>query len=192
VAIGHHVPRSDTDLQKKLGAFIRNSRHNLGISQEELAWRADMHRTYLADVERGARNVTLRTVVSLAEALHVTVANLFAVATTPPGAAVRPGSKPAPSAVREILLVDENATDAAMMTRVFKRAHLENPLRVVRDGQTGLDYLFGTGRYAKRKPARPILILLNLSKMSGLEFLKHVRGDKRTCRIPVVLLTVLR
>jgi CheY-like chemotaxis protein len=152
-----------------------------------------MHRTYLADVERGARNVTLRTVVNLAEALHVTVANLFAVATTPSGTEVRTGSKPAPSAVREILLVDQNATDAAMLSRVFKRAHLANPLRIVRDGETGLDYLFGTGRYAKRKPARPLLIMLNLnlSKMSGLEFLKHVKGDKRICKIPVVLLTVL-
>jgi transcriptional regulator with XRE-family HTH domain len=190
---GHHVPGPDTDLQKRLGSFIRSCRHNLGITQEELAWRANIHRTYLADVERGARNVTLRTVVNLAKALHVTVANLFAVATTSPGTVVRTGSRPAPSAAREILLVEQNATDAAMMARAFKRAHPANPLRIVRNGEAGLDYLFGTGRYAKRKPPQPILILLNLDlpKMSGLEFLKRLKGDKSIRKIPVVLLKVL-
>jgi two-component system response regulator len=55
-----------------------------------------------------------------------------------------------------------------------------------------LDYLFGTGRYARRKPVRPQLILLDLHlpQTSGMEFLQRVKDDERTRDIPVVLLTV--
>jgi CheY-like chemotaxis protein len=159
----------------------------LGITQEELAWRADMHRTYLADIERGARNVTLRTVANLAKALHISVGNLFAFVTVRPGTALRVGAATGPTEVQDILLVDDNAADAAMPARVFKRAKL----RIVRDAEAGLDYLFGTGRYAKRKPVRPqlILLVLNLPQMSGLEFLRRIKADERTRDIPVVVLT---
>ena len=160
----------------------------MGITQEELAWRADMHRTYLADIERGARNVTLRTVANLAKALHLSVGSLFAYVTARPGTALRAGAEPAPREVRNILLVEHSAADAGMTARAFKRAKL----RIVRDAEAGLDYLFGTGRYAKRKPARPQLILLdlNLPQMSGLEFLRRVKADGRTRDIPLVVLTV--
>jgi two-component system, response regulator len=92
--------------------------------------------------------------------------------------------------VREILLVDRGST----MARAFERAKLANPIKIVRDGETGLDYLFGTGRYAKRMPARPQLILLvpDLPRMSGREFLLRVKGDERTRDIPVVPLAVSR
>ena len=188
----HYVPRADSDLQTRLGAVVRAFRHHLGITQEELAWQADRHRTYIADVERGARNVTLGTVANLAKALHTTVGTLFAHVTAPPGAAMRAGAEPALSEVREILLVEHDATAAAMTARAFKRARLAYPLRIVRNGETGLNYLFGTGRYAKRKPVRPQLILLNpnLPKMSGSEFMRRVNGDERTRDIPVVVLTV--
>jgi CheY-like chemotaxis protein/DNA-binding XRE family transcriptional regulator len=194
VAKGPQVSRSDSDLQNRLGAVIRRCRHRLGISQEELAWRADIHRTYLADVERGARNITLRTVSNLAKALQISIGSLFAHINAPSRTALHTRAKPAPSKMREILLVVEDAADAAVMARAFKRAGLVCPLRIVRDGETGLDYLFGTGRYARRKPMRPHLILLNLNlpKMTGSEFIRLIRHDVRTRGIPVVLLTLLR
>jgi CheY-like chemotaxis protein/DNA-binding XRE family transcriptional regulator len=164
----------------------------LGITQEELAWRADLHRTYVADVERGARNVTLGTIAILAKALHLTIGNLLSHATAPSGSAPQTDAEPGPSEVREILLVEHNTAAAAATARVLQRARLANPLRIVRDGETGLDYLFGTGPYANRKPVRPQLILLvpDLPGMPGVEFLRRVKGDKRTRGIPVLLLTV--
>jgi transcriptional regulator with XRE-family HTH domain len=65
------------DEQKKFGASVRAFRIQLGISQEELAWRADLHRTYICDVERGARNVSLRSIYKLARALDISVGTLF-------------------------------------------------------------------------------------------------------------------
>ena len=164
----------------------------MGITQEELAWRADIHRTYLADIERGARNVTLRSIANVAKALQITIGHLFAHVTGPSGTAPQIGAESAPNEVRDILLVEHNATAAKATAAAFKRARLANPLRIVRDGETGLDYLFGTGRYAKRKPTRPQLIMLalDLPRMSGLEFLRRVKADERTRDIPVVVLTV--
>src|ERR1039457_3033278 len=69
-AIRHHVLAADANLQTRLGAVIRACRHQLGITQEELAWRADVHRTYITDIERGARNVTCRSLSALAKAMQ--------------------------------------------------------------------------------------------------------------------------
>ena len=192
VAKRDHVPKAGAEFQSKFGVVVRTCRQQLGITQEELAWRADMHRTYIADIERGARNVTLRSVVNLAKALEVTVEALFSDVTAPSGKAGRGGAETARAEACEILLVEDNATDAALTMRAFKRAKMTNPLRIVQDAEEGLDYLFGTGRYAKKTPQKPQLILLdlNLPKMTGLEFLRLVKADKRTCDIPVVVLTV--
>jgi CheY-like chemotaxis protein len=151
-----------------------------------------MHRTYIADIERGTRNVTLRIVANVSKALQITIGNLFAHVTAPSGTAPRVGTEPVPNEVREILLVEHDAAAAATTALAFKRAKLANPLRIVRDGETGLDYVFGTGQYAKRKPARPqlIMLVLDLPRMSGSEFMRRVRGDERTRDIPFVILTV--
>jgi transcriptional regulator with XRE-family HTH domain len=61
-------------------ASVRKLRSGLGISQEELAERADLHRTYIADIERGARNPTLLTIKKLAKGLGVSAADLLSEA----------------------------------------------------------------------------------------------------------------
>ena len=48
------------------------------MSQEELAWRAEMHRTYLADVERGVRNLSLSSIARLVGAIGVSISQFFA------------------------------------------------------------------------------------------------------------------
>ena len=58
-------------LQQAFGRAVRRRREALGISQEELADRAGLHRTYIGDVERGERNISLVNIVKLAKALRV-------------------------------------------------------------------------------------------------------------------------
>jgi transcriptional regulator with XRE-family HTH domain len=65
------------DVLRALAAAVRARREQLGMSQEELAHRAGLHRTYISDVERGARNVALKNLVRLADALDMDVADLF-------------------------------------------------------------------------------------------------------------------
>jgi transcriptional regulator with XRE-family HTH domain len=59
------------DLRQLLGQNVRLFRTRLGISQEELAFRSDLHRTYVSGVERGIRNPTVVIVGRLAKALQV-------------------------------------------------------------------------------------------------------------------------
>ncbi len=59
-----------------LAENVRRLRLSAGISQEELASRADLHRTYISSIERAERNVTLENIFLLAKALGVTPATL--------------------------------------------------------------------------------------------------------------------
>ena len=163
----------------------------MGITQEELARRAGLHRTYIADIERGARNVTLRSLANLAKALQLTVGRLFPFASAPVGRQNFASGENNRAESGVILLVGGSATDAKLALRAFKRAKFANPLKVAPNGRQGLDYLFGTGRYAKRGPSRPQLILLDLHlpDMSGLEFLRRIKRDASTREIKVIILT---
>ena len=60
-----------------LGKTIRKLRNKIGISQEELAYRAGIHRTYMGDVERGERNIAALNMVKIAKALKVKPSVLF-------------------------------------------------------------------------------------------------------------------
>jgi transcriptional regulator with XRE-family HTH domain len=64
-------------LKSRFGSIVRALRQRLAVSQEELAWRAEMHRTYLADIERGKRNISLSSIVKLVRALGVTLPEFF-------------------------------------------------------------------------------------------------------------------
>jgi transcriptional regulator with XRE-family HTH domain len=57
-------------IQQSFGSKIRDHRIKLGISQEELAFRSGLHRTYIGGIERGERNPTLLTIVKIAKALR--------------------------------------------------------------------------------------------------------------------------
>lgn len=68
-------------LQARLLAFgseVRRCRLALGLSQEQLADAAELHRTYIGSVERGERNVSLGNLYALADALQVPAQDLLA------------------------------------------------------------------------------------------------------------------
>jgi len=66
--------------KRMLGQNLRRTRVATGLSQEELADRAGLHRTYISSVERGERNVSLETIFLLAQALGVEPADLVTAA----------------------------------------------------------------------------------------------------------------
>ena len=66
------------DIRQCLGRNLRRRREAKGLSQEKFAFEAQIHRTYISDIERGARNPTIAIVQRLADALGVTVSELLA------------------------------------------------------------------------------------------------------------------
>lgn len=182
------TPSADIDLQAWLGETVKTLRRRLGITQEELAWRADLHRTYIADIERGARNVTLRSMDSLAKAFEMTVGELLSNVSVPNA---RVGS--ASAGPEEILLVEDNAADAALTLRAFRLAKVANPLRVLPHAEAAWEYLTGRGAEAAG-PQRPALMLLdlNLPGISGVELLRRAKAEPALRDIPVIVLTVSR
>ena len=91
----------------------------------------------------------------------------------------------------EILLVEDNASDAELTLRALQKNHITNKIHVVTDGEEALDYIFSRGSYSQRELTCPRLILLDLKLplVSGLEVLKEIKSDERTKTIPVVVLT---
>ena len=61
---------------KAFGSLARNHREKLGISQEELAVRSNLDRTYISGIERGVRNPSLTALVSLARGLNISFSKL--------------------------------------------------------------------------------------------------------------------
>ena len=62
---------------RRFGQRLRDLRNERGYSQEELAARCDLDRTYISGIERGKRNVSLRVTYQIAKALGVDMARLF-------------------------------------------------------------------------------------------------------------------
>src|SRR5512140_2239494 len=92
----------------------------------------------------------------------------------------------------EILLVEDNPTDAELAMRALKKSNLANKLVWVKDGAEALDFIFGSGAYVGRQIVNgPKVILLDvrLPKVDGMEVLRRIKNDERTRTIPVVVLT---
>ena len=180
------------DVKKYFGAAVRLRRDHLGISQEELAGRAGLHRTYISDVERGARNVSLESMHRLARALEAPLSVLFArleeLSSNQPG-----GQSVSAGELVDILIVEDSAAEAEMAIKAFRDLRVTNHIFVVRDGAAALDFLFCRGEFASRKRTdRPQIILLDqgLPKIDGLEVLRQIKADSRTRTIPVIVLAV--
>lgn len=61
----------------KFGERVRQIRKENNLSQEELSFRAELHRTYIGMIERAEKNITLINIEKIAKALDVDIKNLF-------------------------------------------------------------------------------------------------------------------
>lgn len=69
--------RAKPDVRERFGTAVKFRREELGLTQEDLAEKAGIHRTYLSDIERGTRNLSLINIEKLAAALSMSMAKLF-------------------------------------------------------------------------------------------------------------------
>jgi CheY-like chemotaxis protein len=181
------------ELKKEFGTAVKAERNRLGLSQETLAERANLHRTYITDIERGARNLSLESICKLAAALEMPVQTLFSQAQGVAKSSTFPAGTP--GQLVDVMLVEDNPQDIELTMRAFKLSGLSNRVFVVRDGMSALDYIFCKRQFAQRRPeTNPQLVLLDLGlpKMHGLEVLRRIRAEERTRDLTVVVLTSSR
>jgi len=69
--------RAKLDIRERFGFAVKIRREDLGLTQEDLAEKAGIHRTYLSDIERGTRNVCLFNIERVASALSLPISDLF-------------------------------------------------------------------------------------------------------------------
>ena len=70
--------RNTPDVRERFGTAVKFRREELQLTQEDLAEKASIHRTYLSDIERGTRNLSLVNIEKLAAALTLSMSALFA------------------------------------------------------------------------------------------------------------------
>jgi len=69
--------KGQSDIRERFGLAVKTRREELAWTQEDLAGKAGLHRTYLSDCERGTRNVSLVIIERLAGALDLSLAEFF-------------------------------------------------------------------------------------------------------------------
>ena len=91
-----------------------------------------------------------------------------------------------------ILLVEDQEDDVMLVQRAFRKAHLRNPLRVVRNGEEAVAYLRGEAPYTNREeyPAPTVVLLdLKMPRKDGFEVLEWIRRQPDLAALRVVVLT---
>ena len=89
----------------------------------------------------------------------------------------------------EVLLIEDDPGDVLITREAFEHHKIHNTLRVARDGQEGLDYLYQRGSHEGAPRPDLILLDLNLPKYDGHQLLEKIKSDPDLCLIPVVVLT---
>jgi CheY-like chemotaxis protein/ribosome-binding protein aMBF1 (putative translation factor) len=184
---------SELEITARFATSVRRLRFERGFSQEELAWRSDLHRTYIAGIEGGARNVSLKNIEKLAKALEVSAATLLLPSGKSEARAGRVRRDSSAGELVDILLVEDNSVDAELTLRALNKARFANHVHLVRDGAAALNYLFCRGEYSRlRASDRRLVVLLdlNLPKVAGIEVLRNIKANETTRKTPVVILTV--
>ena len=69
--------KNKPDIRERFGFAVKMRREELQLTQEDLAEKAGIHRTYLSDIERGSRNLSLINIERLAASLSISLAELF-------------------------------------------------------------------------------------------------------------------
>jgi len=95
--------------------------------------------------------------------------------------------------IRNVLLAEDNANDLELTLTALAANHLEDRVKVVRDGVEAWEYLSGRDQAADRSDLPAVVLLdIKMPRMDGLEVLRRMKADPELRQIPVVMLTSSR
>jgi two-component system response regulator len=92
----------------------------------------------------------------------------------------------------EILLVEDNMDDAALIIHALRRVNLANHLMHLKDSAEAIEFIFGTGAYTEsgqKERLQVILLAIKMPWIDGIEVLRRIRGHDVTKLIPVAIIT---
>jgi len=97
----------------------------------------------------------------------------------------------------DILLVEDNQSDAELTVSALRNVNLANNLVHLNNGEEALDFIFARGKYSGGEAdlfriPKVVLLDLKMPKINGIEVLKKIRGNEKTKKIPVIILTSSR
>jgi transcriptional regulator with XRE-family HTH domain len=166
---------------QQYGSVVREIRRERHLSQEELAHQSGLHRTYITDIERGARNVSLRNIIRIAEALKIPLGEFF----------TRFDSKlhgdPPQQGPVTILLAMHDEGCIGQLIGLFEQMIISNPVHVVRNAEDANRYLLPPMTDTIHRS--PLVVFLDpvLTALQGRDILQELRKDPRTRSLPVIL-----
>lgn len=175
-----HATSDSSSFIAALCQALRARRQFLGFTQAEVGRRAHLNRSYINDMEKGSRNLTLESLCRLADALETSVAELI-------GDADRATS--AQTGDFSLLLVEDNPADVYLIRRALKNCETRLQLTVLEDGSQALAYMRKREPYTKAATPDLVLLDLNLPKRSGFDVLQEIKNNDGLKHIPVVVLT---
>ena len=187
-------PRKIQESLLRLGAKVKILRKELGFSQEELADRSSLHRTYITDIERGKRNPTLESTVRLAEALKVPLSILFK------GIEDQKPQKPhftgktgtdgrtANGQPVEILLATSDRALIKHIPHLLNAHGVRNPVRIVEDVTDAFRIFRRKTQGVDGKDGRNVLLFVDEDNcsISGAEVLQSLRFGNRIPGLRVI------
>lgn len=183
---GHMAAKPDkqTELMKALGVAVKTARVRLGLSQEGLADRAQLDRSYMSQIERGIKNATLASIYRIAKALGIDASDLVrrmeaVLAEGAQLAQTKKDHKPAEqNSKASILVVDDDEDICQTIASVFNDSGTEAVTAT-----SGFDALqiIATGNI------KVVISDVRMANGNGLELLAAVR--KHYPKVPVFLIT---
>jgi two-component system response regulator len=102
------------------------------------------------------------------------------------------GARPASPLPTDILLVEDSPREAELTLKPLRELDGAKRIEVVRDGEEALDFMFGRGAFCQELGSplpRLVLLGLKLPRVDGLDVLRAIRANSRTCLAPVIVLT---
>ncbi|MGD9680928.1 MAG: response regulator [Candidatus Obscuribacterales bacterium] len=170
----------ESGLLNDLSLLIRRKREEAGMSQTELANRSGLHRTYINNIEKGSKNMSIESLKKISDALGTTITELMAEVES---------SRDSSAQTIRILLIEDNPADVFMFKRCVAKTDFGSTIEVLESGKAAQAYLRKLTEDESAAIPDIIFLDLNLPGRSGLDLLSDIKEGARLRHVPVIILT---